>query len=75
MKPTQNALTEYAAVVAKIQAQNIEITPEMQQRADQIRGVVPPVDIDYSDSSQHPLTDEQCRMMDEIKADIKRRHP
>lgn len=71
MKPTQNALTEYASVVAGIQAQNIEITPEMQRRADQIRGVVPPVDIDYSDSSQHPLTEKQCRMMDKIKAEIK----
>jgi hypothetical protein len=40
MQPTQDALTEYAAVVAGIQSANIEITPEMQQRADQIRGVV-----------------------------------
>jgi hypothetical protein len=39
MEPTQNALTEYAAVVAEIQNQNIEITPEMQRRADRIRGV------------------------------------
>ncbi len=36
------ALSEYAAVVAGIQAQNIEITPEMQRRADQIRGVARP---------------------------------
>jgi hypothetical protein len=39
MKPTQDALTEYAAVVSEIQSNNIEITPGMQQRADQIRGV------------------------------------
>jgi hypothetical protein len=36
-QPSDAAKAEYAAVVAGIQSQNIEITPEMQRLADQIR--------------------------------------
>jgi hypothetical protein len=46
---------EYAAVVAEIQSQNIEITPEMQRRADLIRGVAS----SYTGAAAKALSDVQ----------------
>jgi hypothetical protein len=60
MKPTQNALTEFAATVTAIQSQSMPIT-ETEYNAL----------VAKMQREEHPLTDEQCRIMDKIKAGIK----
>jgi hypothetical protein len=59
MKPTQDALTEYAATVTALQSEPMPITEA------EYNALVAKLNAD-----DMPLTDEQCRIMDKIKAKI-----
>jgi hypothetical protein len=60
MQPTQDALTEYAATVTALQSEPMPITEA------EYNALVAKLNAD-----DMPLTDEQCRIMDKIKAKIK----